>query len=336
MEPYTKHQMGRHTSNLMGVGLTFLIALGGMVAARLPGLTYIGPLGCSILLAILYRQFFGYPAALKTGIQFSAKKLLRIAIVLFGLKLDMAILLHDGLSLLLRGAFTILLAIALTLLLAKWFKAGTTVSLLVAIGTGVCGAAAIAAVSPIVDAEEDETAISVGMIALVGTVFSIAYTLLLPFLPLTPEQYGSWSGLSLHELAHVALAAAPAGEDALALALLAKLGRVFLLIPLCFGLMVIVKRRNRSSQGGMVAFPWFLLGFVAMSLIGSYVLGDVIPVGAGFAGAMSTLTSFLLAAAMAGLGLNVSIAEIRKKALRPLAAMTVASLLLSVVVYVLV
>lgn len=336
MGSFKKNHLGRHTHNLIGVGLTFLIALGGLACARLPGLTYIGPLGCSILLAILYRQFFGYPAALKTGIQFSAKKLLRAAIVLFGLKLDMAILLHDGFSLLLRGAFSILLAIALTLLLAKWFKAGTTVSLLVAIGTGVCGAAAIAAVSPIVGAEEDETAISVGMIALVGTVFSIAYTLLLPFLPLTPEQYGSWAGLSLHELAHVALAAAPAGEDALALALLAKLGRVFLLIPLCFGLMFVVKRRDQSRQGGRVTFPWFLLGFVAMSLVGSYVLGDIIPVGPRFAGTMSTLTSFLLAAAMAGLGLNVSLAEIRKKALRPLAAMTLASLLLSAAVYVLV
>ncbi|MBJ3773795.1 putative sulfate exporter family transporter, partial [Klebsiella pneumoniae] len=81
------------------------------------------------------------------------------------------------------------------------------------VGTGICGAAAIAAIAPIVKAKEEDTAIGVGMIALVGTVFAIGYTMLAPVLSLTPVQYGTWSGMSLHELAHVAVAAAPAGNE---------------------------------------------------------------------------------------------------------------------------
>lgn len=132
--------------------------------------------------------------------------------------------------------------------LAKVIKADGTISLLAGVGTGVCGAAAIAAVAPIVKAKDEDTAISIGMIALIGTIFSIIYTMIRPILPYSDLDYGIWSGISLHELAHVALAATPAGQDALAIALLAKLGRVFLLIPLCFILIYFMKRKNKSKE----------------------------------------------------------------------------------------
>lgn len=134
------------------------------------------------------------------------------------------------------------------MLLAKLFKANSSLSLLLGIGTGVCGAAAIAAVSPILKAKDEDTAIGAGIIALVGTIFAITYTILRPFLPLTDLQYGVWSGVGLHEIAHVALAGAPAGPDALAIALLAKLGRVFLLVPLSFILMYWMKRKIKLNQ----------------------------------------------------------------------------------------
>ncbi|MFP3514393.1 putative sulfate exporter family transporter, partial [Peribacillus sp. SIMBA_075] len=76
-------------------------------------------------------------------------------------------------------------AIALTMLLAKWMKAEPSLSLMLGVGTGVCGAAAIAAVSPIIQAKDEDTAIGVGIIALVGTVFAVGYTVLRPFLPMS-------------------------------------------------------------------------------------------------------------------------------------------------------
>ena len=90
----------------------------------------------------------------------------------------------------------------------------------------------------------------VGAIALTGTLFAVAYTVLRPFLPLSDVEYGMWAGVSLHEIAHVALAGAPAGQDALAMALLAKLGRVFLLVPLCFVLMYVMKRKGKGDGRG--------------------------------------------------------------------------------------
>ncbi|GGD01287.1 YeiH family protein [Pontibacillus salipaludis] len=316
-----------------GIGFTFILATICVLLAGLPGFQYIGALATSILLAIVFRQAFGYPTAIHSGLQFSTKKLLRVAIILFGLKLNIDVVLNEGLGLLAKGAGTIIFAIVVTMVLSRWLKANWMIAMLLAVGTGVCGAAAIAAVSPILKSKEEDTALSVGIIALVGTVFGIAYTIVGPFLPITAEQYGIWSGLSLHEIAHVALAAEPAGEDALGMALLAKLGRVLLLIPLSFILVFWMRQKRHDETQAQVSFPWFLIGFIIMSVVGTYVLGDVIPTSDAFLTGVSNVTTFLLAMAMSGLGLNVSMASIKSKAMRPLAAMLITSVLLSFMTY---
>ncbi|MGI6632071.1 MAG: YeiH family protein [Bacillota bacterium] len=317
------------TRIVLGIGFTVAIAVTGIQAAKLPFLSRLGSMVLSILIAIVYRQVAGYPEYLKSGIQFSAKKLLRLAIVLFGFRLNLVTVLSEGLGLLVRDLGTVAGAILLTLLLAKWLKADPKLSLLVGVGTGVCGAAAIAAVSPIIDAKEDDTAVSVGMIALTGTVFAVAYSLLRGILPLSDVQYGTWVGVSLHEIAHVAAAASPAGSDALAVALLAKLGRVLLLIPLCFILVYFTRRASAGKGPVKVEFPWFLAGFIACSVIESYA-----GVSSSLLSALTNLGTYMLTSAMVGLGLNVSLEALGGgRLLRPFAAMLVTSVALSVITY---
>lgn len=320
-------------SKLTGIGFTLVIALMGYELSRVPGFQLVGQLACAIIIAVAYRQIWGYPEQIRAGIQFSAKKLLRLAIILFGLKLNMAVFFQQGLTLLIYDAGVIVFAISVTLMLAKVLKADIPLSLLLGIGTGVCGAAAIAAVSPILKAKDDDTAIGVGIIALVGTIFSVGYTLVRPIIDLTSSQYGIWSGISLHEIAHVALAAAPAGQDALAIGLLAKLGRVFLLVPLSFILMYWVKRTDKNHSDTAIEFPWFLIGFIVMSLLGSYVFGRYIVLAPSVINAISDATTLVLTMAMVGLGLNVSLRDLRTKALRPLIAMSITSVLLSVLAF---
>lgn len=310
-----------------GIAFTLVIAAVGTELAGLPVISRIGAMLTAILIAVLYRNFFGYPESLRRGIQFSGQRILRFAIILFGFKLNVDVILHKGLNLLVHDVITIVLAIVATVVIARLFKAEKKLSLLLGIGTGVCGAAAIAAVSPILEADDEDTAIGAGIIALMGTVFALAYTALRPYLPLSPEMYGVWTGISLHEIAHVAAAASPAGQNALAVALLAKLGRVFLLIPLSFLLSWWMHRQGGQSNH-RAPFPWFLVGFVITSLIGTYV-----PIPKLWLTEVSNAASFLLAAAMVGLGLNVHFSHLRSRALRPLAAMFVASVILSVVSY---
>ncbi|UOQ91863.1 putative sulfate exporter family transporter [Halobacillus shinanisalinarum] len=317
-----------------GIAFTFFIALLGLGLAKIPGFDRVGPLACAIIIAIICRQIWEYPEKIRPGIEFSAKKLLRYAIVLYGLKLNIAVIFNQGMPLLVRDIGTIVFAMAIMLLIAKWLKADFVLSLLLAVGTAVCGAAAIAAVSPIVKSEEEDTAIGVGIIALAGTVFALLYTVIRPFLPISGSDYGVWSGISLHEIAHVALAAAPGGEDALAIALLAKLGRVFLLVPLCFILMYWMKKRNVNDAGKTkVDFPWFLIGFIVMSLFGSYVIGEYIEIPVTIMDGIAYLSTFILTMAMVGLGLNVSFQALRTKASRPFIAMLITSLLLSVLTF---
>lgn len=316
---------------ILGIGFTFFIALLGYVLAIVPGFNRVGPLACAIILAVIYRQIFGYPTFLKAGIDITAKYILRLAIILYGLKLNINVIFEDGLGLLVKSIIAIIFAIFLMIYLAKWLKAEEEISLLLGIGTGICGAAAVAATAPILKAKEEDTAISIAIIALIGTVFSICYTLVMPILPISSIDFGIWSGLSLHELAHVALAAEPAGENELAIALLAKLTRVFLLVPVCFALIMWLKRKNNGNEEASIAFPYFLLGFIIMSLFGSYVVNQYIFISDHVQQWISNGTTFLLTSAMVGLGLNVSLAAIRTKALKPLLAMIITSIALSVV-----
>lgn len=329
---------GKYTAKLQwigGIAFTGLLALLGYGASRLPWVDHVGPLACAILLAVGYRQVWGYPERFRMGILFSSKRLLRTAIILYGLKLNIAVIIHQGLGLLVRDLGSIAFSIVLMLILAKWLKADRSISLLLGVGTGICGAAAIAAISPIIRTQEDDTAISVGIIAFIGTIFSVGYTLILPWLPITAAQYGIWSGVSLHEIAHVALAGAPAGQDALALALLAKLGRVLLLIPVCFLFMYWMKRSDtkQNQSDNKPEFPWFLIGFILMSVLGSLIQNSGVVVSSNLFANISSVTVFILSMAMVGLGLNVSFHDLRTKALRPVLAVTITSVLLSGLTY---
>lgn len=317
-----------------GILFTLFIAVISFGIAQLPGFTYIGPLATAIILAFIYRQIFGYPDRLRSGIQFSAKVLLRAAIILYGLKLNIDTVFTEGLPLLMKSAIVIGLAILLSYTLAKIFKADMTLSMLLGVGTGVCGAAAIAAVAPIIKAKDEDTAVSVGIIALLGTVFSIFYLLIRPYLPIGDVAYGVWSGLSLHELAHVALAAEPAGEEALAFALLAKLSRVFLLVPLCLIFIWYMRRKQSRTGEGKVVFPYFLIGFILMSLLNSYVLGNAVVLPEGTMDLISNLTTLLLTMAMIALGLNINMKDMAGRTLRPFAIIFFVSILISVMVYI--
>lgn len=321
---------------IIGILFTLIIALLGFSLAKLPVFEYIGPLATAIILAFIYRQIFGYPYKISSGIQFSSKILLRAAIILYGLKLNIDVVLAEGLTLLMQSVIVIVFSIGGAFIFAKIIKADMNISLLIGIGTGVCGAAAIAAVAPILKSKDEDTAISIGIIALLGTVFSIAYLFIGPYLSITSVEYGAWAGLSLHELAHVALAAEPAGEGVLAVALLAKLSRVFLLVPLCFILIFFIRRKQSGESVKKIPFPYFLLGFIFMSLFNSYVLGTHITINEEVMEAVSVFTSILLTMAMTALGLNINMKNTIKRASKPFVVIFFVSVMLALLVYIMI
>lgn len=118
------------------------------------------------------------------------------------------------------------------------------------------------------------------------------------------------------------------------MALVAKLGRVLLLVPLSLILVYFMKRKQaEQSVDTKIEFPWFLIGFIAMSLFGSYVIGNYIHLSQQFLDGVSTATTFLMTTAMVGLGLNINLRELQKKALRPIIIIFIVSITLSVLTY---
>ncbi|WP_239734469.1 putative sulfate exporter family transporter [Mammaliicoccus sp. G-M28] len=313
---------------ILGVGFTFIIAIVSILLSNLPILNKVGALAIAIITAILYRHFKGYPTQIESGVVFSSKKLLRLAIILYGLKLNLSTIVNEGGTLLLLDVGVVTFVIFFIILLNKIIKGDKDLVLLLGVGTGVCGAAAIAAISPILKSKESDVGISVGLVAIMGTIFSLTYTLLYALFPMDPEVYGIWSGASLHEIAHVILAADAGGTEALSIGLLTKLGRVFLLIPLSIIFLVIVNRKKSNKVSQKIDFPYFLIGFLVMSAINTFV-----PIPESVSNVISTFTTLILIMAMVGIGLNVSFNDIKAKAFKPMIAMAITSIVLSVITF---
>ncbi|CAA4138710.1 YeiH family protein [Staphylococcus aureus] len=300
---------------MIGLSLTFIVALFSFLAAKLPILDKVGALTIAILIAILYRHFRGYPEQYSSGITFSSKYLLRFAIILYGLKLNIFDIIGQGSKLLAIDVGVVIFSIVMMLFVNKLLHGDKNIALLLGVGTGVCGAAAIAAVAPIFKSREKDTAISIGIIALIGTIFSLIYTAIYAIFSMTTNVYGAWSGVSLHEIA-----------------LLGKLGRVFLLIPLTIVLILIMRfRSSESSSKGRISIPYFLIGFVIMALVNTYV---TIP--SALLNILNTVSTICLLMAMVALGLNVAFKDLKNRALKPLMTIIITSICLSSLAFIVV
>lgn len=315
---------------IFGILFTFIIAAISLISSKLPLLDKVGALTIAIVIAILFRHFKGYPESYRPGITFASKRLLKFAIILYGLKLNIFDVIGEGSTLLLIDGGVIIVSIGLMLLLNHYIKGDKAITLLLGIGTGVCGAAAIAAVSPILKSREKDTAISIGIIALIGTLFSLAYTVIYTLFTISPEVYGVWSGVSLHEIAHVILAADFSGDTALRIGLLGKLGRVFLLIPLSIVLILVMNMKSHAKNTNQrIEMPYFLIGFVLMAIFHTYV-----PIPQFIMQIIEPLTTICLLMAMVALGLNVSFKDLQDRAFKPLIGVIIVSTILSTITFI--
>jgi len=308
-----------------GLGLTFVLALVAKQLSSLPYLNLLGSMVLAILAGIAWRYFMEVPTTALAGITFASKNMLRYGIILLGLRLNIPQILGAGPQALLLDIGTIFTALTFIPLLAK--KAGLpgNYGSLLAIGTGICGASAIAATAPVVQAREEEVVISVGIISLMGTLMALVYVLLYPVLPFSPTEFGLFSGSTLHELGHVIAAAQVGGSDSLDLALLVKLGRVALLVPvvLFLGIYYNLRGNKATPTWRKLPIPWFILGFLALSLLNTW---HVLP--PSWVTFLIQVGVFFLTMGMAGLGLNVNLDMVRQVGIKGLSIGLLGSLLL--------
>ncbi|WP_312506388.1 YeiH family protein [Lysinibacillus sp.] len=319
---------------LKGILLTLLIALVAKYIATFPFFSILGQLVIAIIVGMAWRAAFKVQDTWQVGIAFSSKKLLRLGIILLGMRLNLADIYHAGASVFLIAVINLLFALMVVYGLTKMLKVDQKLGILTACGTAICGAAAVVAIAPQIKANQKETAVGAAIVALLGTVFTLIYTVLYSILDLTPTEYGIFAGGTLHEIAHVIAAASAGGNEAIDIAVIVKLTRVALLVPVAIIIGIFYRRMDKSEEKKgftLSIIPWFILGFLAMSAINS--LG-IIP--ANVAQAFVNIAYILIAMAMAGLGLNVEIKTFKELGVKAFIAGLVGSVCLSILGYILV
>ncbi|WP_404799975.1 YeiH family protein [Actinoalloteichus fjordicus] len=294
-------------------GLVVVAVAVGLAAVLHAAIPSVGLVTAALLLGVLAGNLPLLPAAASVGVTWATRRLLRAGVVLLGLGLSIPQLLGVGPGVLLAVLLTVAGTFVVTVWLGRLLGLSRGLSLCVGTGFAVCGASAVAAVEGVIRREERDVVTAIALVTLYGSLAVAALPLAGGALGLDEQHLGRWIGLSVHEVAQVVAAAAPAGEEAVTSAVVVKLSRVVLLAPLIAAISVVERRRRPTTGTRPPLIPLFVAGFLAsVALRSSGLLPDVVLAQA------ATLTTVLLAAALFGLGTTVRLAALRRTGPRAL------------------
>lgn len=307
-----------------GIALAATIAAAGFALRQLPGVGVLSPMILSILIGILLHNLVGTPHRAKAGVAFTMRRILRAAIVLLGLQLTLGQVAAVGAA----GIGVIAATLVATFVFTKW--AGRALGVerglaeLIGAGTSICGASAVIACNTVTRAHDEDVAYAVACVTVFGSVAMFLYPMLAAPFALDPGHYGLWSGASIHEIAQVVAAGYQLGPESGEAATVAKLSRVLMLAPLVLSLAALARARG-GKAGARVPMPWFVLGFIAMMLVASFL-----PPPPALKSVIVTTTTFMLSMALAAMGLETDLRKLKAKGLRPLALGAVSFLFIAV------
>ena len=281
------------------------------------GHVWLEPLVLAILLGAAVRTAWTPDTRFKAGIDFSAKTLLEVAVVLLGASVSAATLSSLGVGFVLGIFALVALAIVVGFGVGRALGLNPRMALLVACGNAICGNSAIAAVAPVIDADGKEVAASIAFTAVLGVIVVLALPLLGGLIHLNGLQYGALAGLTVYAVPQVLAAAAPFGAVATQTGTVVKLVRVLMLGPVILALSLIFRDRapNAAKPGLSRLLPWFIIGFLIMIGLRSF---DLIPQAA--LAPMAAASSLLTVVAMAALGLQTDIRAVARAGGRVVAA----------------
>jgi uncharacterized integral membrane protein (TIGR00698 family) len=292
---------------VVGVATAVVMSLGRMLPT-------VSPLLIAIVLGAVGANTATMPARVRPGLTFAAKKLLRLGVALLGLQLVFGDILALGVGMIAVVIAIVVLGIVGTLFVGRLLGLSFTQRFLIACGFSICGAAAVAAVDGVVDAEDEEVLTAVALVVIFGTCMIPLIPLLSNMFGLGDVDAGLWAGGSIHEVAQVVAAGGAIGGGALAVAVVVKLARVVMLAPVIAVMSARQHRRSQHTDGirRPPLVPLFVLGFLACAALRTT---GVIPVGVLATGKL--VQTALLTSAMFALGAGVNIAALRKVGIRP-------------------
>ena len=253
---------------------------------------------------------------LQPGIRIASRRVLQLSVVILGAQLSLSQILHVGAASLPVMLTTLGVCLLGAYLGGRWLGITANVRTLVGVGTGICGASAIAAVTSVIGAAGVEVAVAVSTIFLFNVVAVLVFPLLGHALGLSQHAFGVFAGTSVNDMSSVVAASRTYGAAAENYAVVVKLVRILLIIPICLGLAALAARRTRarsSARVGVVGLvPWFLVGFVVLAAANSFGV-----ISASAHHAVSRTSILLITVALSALGLSTDLAGFRRVGPRP-------------------
>jgi uncharacterized integral membrane protein (TIGR00698 family) len=310
------------------------VALAAAIAVVATGIGHALPLlgapVAGLILGVALSRVLPARPRLQAGVAFAGRTLLQVAVVLLGSALSLRQVAHVGASSLPVMLGTLAVCLALAYLLGRWLGIGRDLRTLIGVGTGICGASAIAAVSPVIRARSADVAYAISTIFLFNLVAVLTFPPLGHLLGLSQHDFGLFAGTAVNDTSSVVAAASTYGSSATDYAVVVKLTRTLMIIPICLALAALVRGGEGSGEGfgegsserdgGSVVLrrvtrlvPWFLVGFIVLAELNS--LGWI-PSGAH--GPLRDASVFLITLALAAIGLRTDIAGLRRAGSRPL------------------
>mgnify|MGYP001108313736 CR=1 FL=1 len=294
------------------------------------GLHLIGASVIAMFIGMIVNRFYAPNDKTKPGIKFTSKKILKFAIILLGASLNITTVLTVGKFSLTVMLFTLATCFSLGYVIGKALGLNWKTASLINAGS------AIAAIAPVIEATDMDIAYGMSATFLFDTIMVVVFPLLGRAMSLSDAAFGLWAGTAVNDTSSVVATGYAFSEAAGDFATMVKLTRTLAIIPtvLVFAAISVHLKKKAAAQSGdhgvkvnmKSVFPWFILGFLAMSLLCSV---GVIP--AGLATTLKSISKFLMVAALAAIGLNTNFAALCKSGAKPMLHGFIISLLVVLV-----
>lgn len=310
-----------HGMFILGVAICFAVAsLSVFVEKLFPG-ELLGASIIALFMGTIINSFF-HPSWIEPALKFTSKKVLKAAIVLLGASLSINTIMSVGKMTFFVMLFTFAMCFGGGYFIRKCFGLNWKLSNLISAGTGICGGSAIAAIAPVIDADDKDIAFAMSSTFLFDMVMIALYPLMGKVLGMSDIAYGIWAGTSVNDTASVVASGYAFSEAAGDFATMVKLTRTIAIIPtvLVFayiGTRIKQKEMKAASNGQKVnlmkIIPWFIGGFLLLAVLNSV---GCIPMAVS--GVIKSISKFLMVTALAAIGLSTSITDFKKAGLAPM------------------
>ena len=306
---------------LLGIAICFGVAgVSVLVEKLIPG-ELLGASIIALFMGTIINRFF-HPQWVQPALKFTSKKILKAAIVLLGASLSISTIMDVGKMTFFVMIFTFAMCFGGGYFIRKLFGLNWKLSNLISAGTGICGGSAVAAIAPVIDADDKDIAFAMSSTFLFDMVMIALYPVMGKALGMSDIAYGIWAGTSVNDTASVVASGYAFSEAAGDFATMVKLTRTIAIIPTVLVFAYIgtrIKQKELKAAGGgqkvkiIKIIPWFIGGFLLLAVFNS--VGGI-PVAVS--GVVKNTSKFLMVTALAAIGLSTSITDFKKAGLKPM------------------